>query len=207
MNLDHQPSSNEGRKAIKGGADTKGTGTVIITLLVLIRLVGITLATVIDIAEDTTGGLSVLLDGDLARVPVDGDLSAVADAARQHTGVASTLVLEGLRAARAAVHAGVVDDQRAVVHVFVGGRAGVLDVHVGARDGLREGEDGAELEELHFVLFIWSVVVDRKVFFVGEVKKFDSRRRGWIGRDGWNARTRGTGIGRLWHWLAGWLAG
>lgn len=150
ITLDHQPSRDKGRQAVEGAAHAEGTRGVVITLLVLVGLVGVTLATVVDVAEHTRGLLAVLLDRDLTGVPVDGDLSAVADAARQHTGVASTLVLEGLRAARAAVHAGVIDDQRAVVHVFVGWRAGVLDVHVGARNGLREGEDSTELEELHF---------------------------------------------------------
>lgn len=126
---------------------------------VLVGIFGVTLATVSRRAERAVGVLAFGgSEDELARVPVDFDLAVTADLLARNAPVATAALGEGLGAATAAEQV-VFDDHRAVRDVPVGGRVGGLDVDVGTGDGLRQGGNGAELEEpgLHFewVLFLF----------------------------------------------------
>lgn len=116
-------------------------------------LVGVAVAAHLGVAQDAAFlGAAVVGEGDLAGVPVDGDLAAVGAVGDVAGGrgafVTAAVLLPRLRAALAAAD-GVVDDEGAADLVGVGRRSGVLEGDLGGGNGLREGEDGAELEELH----------------------------------------------------------
>lgn len=104
------------------------------------------MAAVLGGAERALGVAVAAVELDLAGVPVHRDGEVVADLLGLGAGVTAALVVEGRGAAGAAEELAV-KDQRAVVDVNVGPRAGVFDVDASTGDGLGHGDNSAELED------------------------------------------------------------
>lgn len=100
------------------------------------------------------------LEREQTAVPVDRDLVIAADGGSLDTPVTTATLGKGLGAAAAAEQV-VLEDDGAVRLVLVGRGVSGLDVQLAGRDGLRERDEGAKLEEegLHgakkLVGFFW----------------------------------------------------
>lgn len=143
----HSGSDHRDRQPVKSiAAGHQAGGSVVVALVELVGVIGVAVTTVLGRAERALGLALVAIELDLTGVPVNGDREVVADLLGYGAGVAAALAFEGGGAARAAEELAT-EDQRAVVFVDVGGRAGVLDVKVSTGDGLGHGDNSAELED------------------------------------------------------------
>lgn len=120
---------------------------VVLDLGVLVRVAGITFAPLVGRAQCAVGVISmIILELQVASVPVDGDGGCFTDLLGLGTRVLATLLLKRVGATLTAEEL-IIDDDGTVGHVTISWWLGSLNVDVGARDGLRQGKGGAEREE------------------------------------------------------------